>query len=171
MSREKYTNDDVPESQQLSGWSSYYRRKIDPIEIPTTTKRTYRDLPSTSPYTYISPDRKGRDIPSTCTNDRPLYAGGPSSRPSAPERQGFPKIVKRDLASLAEGCKSTATTAITAPSRPDWRSRKGKTIQSLNTATKNRLQSNVEKGGNKVVANETDIGDLEPSLDYPYKAW
>lgn len=161
----------VPESQQLSGWSSYYRRKIDPIEIPTTTKRTYRDFPSTSPFTYTSPDRKGRDIPSTSTNDRPLYAGGPSSPPSVPERQGFPEIVKRDLASLAEGGKSTATTAITAPSPPDWRSRKDKTMQSLDTATENRLESKVEQGGYKAVANETDIGDLEPSVEYPYKAW
>jgi len=161
----------VPESQQLSGWSSYYRRKIDPIEVPTTTKRTYRDFPSTSPFTYTSPDQRGRDIPSTSTNDKPLYAGGPGSPPSAPERQGFPKIVKRDLASLAEGCKSTATTEITAPSRPDWRSRKGKIMQSLRTATENRLESKVEKGGYKAVANETDIGDLELSVNYPYKAW
>jgi hypothetical protein len=169
MAHPTSTADDVPLSQRLDGWTSYYSPKIGPVQISTSTRLPPSDFPSTSPFTYTSPFENARPIPSSSTWDRPLYTrGSTSSKHQTTQRQ--PQVITRDSKTLAESQKSPATTALTAPSRPDWRSAKGRTVDALYKMTEQRVgghsarTADAEEGGINSVDKATEG---EPG----YKVW
>ena len=169
MAHPTSTADDVPPSQRLDGWTSYYSPNIGPVQISTSTKLPPSDFPSTSPFTYTTPFENARPIPSSSTWDRPLYTH--DTTPSKSQTtQRMPQVITRDSKTLGESQKSPATTAITAPSRPDWRTAKGKTVDALYKMTEQRVGENpartadAEEGGMHSV---DKAAEGEPE----YKVW
>lgn len=157
--------EEVPLSQRLSGWTSLYSPKIGPVQVPTSTRPPPSDFPSTSPFTYTSPFENARPIPSASTWDRPLYVQGPST-----SQVRDPQVITRDPATPEQNHKSAATTAITAPPRPDWRTAQGRTVAALNEVIEQRMTGKTSNGPLKVdgsqgtVAEGTDTGQ-------EYKVW
>jgi hypothetical protein len=124
------------------------------------------------PFTYSPPNQQARDIPSNSTYDRPLSVRKSNTPTQSTGRERDPRIIKRDPFSLAEECRSTATTELTAPSRPNWKADKGKTVQALEAMTEQRLTGTGGKGESKTNTNEGEAVRNPPeAVDYPYRAW
>ena len=148
---------------------SYYSPKIGPVQISTSNKLPPSDFPSTSPFTYTSPFENARPIPSSSTWDRPLYTQGSTSSKHQ-TTQSQPQVITRDSKTLAESQKSPATTALTAPSRPDWRTAKGKTVDALYKMTEQSVGGK-SAGTAEAVEGGIDLLDKATEGEPEYKVW
>jgi hypothetical protein len=82
----------------------------------------------------------------------------------------MPQVITRDSKTFGESQKSPATTALTARSRPDWRTAKGKTVDALYKMTEQSVGGK-SAGTAEAVEGGIELVDKVTEGEPEYKVW